>query len=614
MVVDLLQNILLEKITSELYLQYKFCDKNSIKIPFELGQKIYDFYLTNNEYLDENDLNFFKNEITNLKDIYIIGCKYNYVKNFDFLNRHCISNLTINGRRTFTVNDPEFLFHVDHLYMKFPYNKTTNYDEKGNYFIDCITRESLRIDCSTGIEKIFWAVCHVFKNSSKHLKEIIFDVKLPKKFFQKFLRNLKEKNEIRKIKFHSFEKCIDDNRKEICQTYTLLECLQNSSNCLESMEFVDNFCFFHSIQLIRNFSQLKKLGLKFYFERENDQIKFLNFLLKYFNNNLIEINFNFVCNPIIIENVCYFLKYCHNLQNVYFNGRQIFSNKIYESLKASSKMIKKFYVCNTDEKCFSYMEFIETCQSLTDIIIGKDIINEPLSVIFKNSLDSISKIKFEDVKNLNNENILNIKHFIRNLKNLNEIELKFSQDVFEIILKDLKLFSNNLECFNFNCVFLNNVNIREFRDLICSCKNLKEIHLDARLQADDILISELFETKNFSIALKSLYIGAKDENQMKIFGKLLTNCYNLQKIYITGNENLRDYLFYILQGIKSSKFSLTNIGICNFYENDTFPNNLISFFKLFPLLKYLEIGRVYDIDLKEIVGEKDQDFSVWYAM
>lgn len=554
----LLEDICLKEISKKLNLCRKICRKNSYKLSSKYGDKILRYYSMINQYFEENDLEFFKEELVCLTKFVINPDKFLSINNFEFLNGHKFEYFKIIG--SYKSNTPKFQFTTKHLHIQFTMSARESDDD---FFFNCIVNDSIEIQSYGNMNSnIFSIFSKLIADSDKNLSEISMSIRLSNEFLKDILEIIGKRDKISSIKIYKLQKCSMKDNGENCQTSILLK---NLSNSIKKFEFDENFCFYHANEIFRKFTLITNLKLSFNEEAVHSQINFLRNLGKnsgktlkdiYFSHNTsYEFNdalYNFIKNCLYLENVfCKTTFYGpiedSSLENNVSNedcddecGKCYPQENKYQSLKNSKNTIKNFAIddyYSFDEYCEN---FLMNCHSLQEITIEEIIIDKNLIEIFKNSLNSVNKINFDGINEISSNNISNLMEFIKNLKNFNGFSLHDNQEFFNTIIKEFIVVKDHLEYLDITDIEINDDNFMDFHNLLNLSTNLKEMTLIADFNIKLSFIKMLISNRNFtnSITLLSIRDNPWKNNTKSLMKNLIESSHNLRELHTFGDDSI----------------------------------------------------------------------------
>lgn len=421
-----LEDLCLRIISLNLSIFYKYLIKNGKKLPTCLGQKLYNYSLSNHQSFIEQDLKLFENSISPLNSIILLGKKFKLVKYFNFLNRHQLDYFKIVNLYNSLIENNSFKFSTKILEIKYFINEKFM---DNNFLFYCSALNTIIIDASFNSQGIQLYLPILIKNSGENLENLqINGIQFKQDIYINFLGSLKNKIRLKRISFRSLVECnrIDDKNYQ-CQTYMLLNHLNSSSNTLKYFEFGGNFCLQHSQLFLKNFKKLEFISIYV----SNISIKYHNEFFNYLAINLANNlkNFQLIINNLdnSFESLCFFLERCENLEKIritcLFLEKIIYPEKIFVSLMNSANPLKDiilFPVKNPGKKFFVKLEnLLKICHSIQTIKI--DNLPEDKCVNFlkeiKNSMNFLSSVQFFLDKS-NSKNLLYIGKFLKYCENI----------------------------------------------------------------------------------------------------------------------------------------------------------------------------------------------------
>lgn len=621
MSIKLLQDLCLVIIVSNLYYQYEKCMKYSLKIPSQLTDKIYKYYSAYNEYFCEKDLNFFRNQISLLKNLCPLGIKFKFIKDFNFLHNHHLENLEILNSHFLFIENQKLNVKVDNLIINFQH-----FDNKlkiKENFINILNCKSIKVKGFNVNDGILVILSNIFKNSNEYLQKISINILLENEELKELLEYFRNKKHLKAIAFFKLLNCSEEKQmEEKCQTFIVLNLLKNSADSVESIKFRCCFCFCHGIDFIKNFTRLKSvhLHLNSFGVNKYAQSRFLDLLSREKCKTLLKIQFKITYSKEISGVLHNFFINCENLQDVSIlteSRSNCLEHQIYKSFKNSAKYLNTVKLDTNMEKSFPmYKAFLTCCYSLTEINIGEKLLNgSSLSEIFQNSKGSIKSVILEEINNniLFTENISNFIEFIKSLNNLQNLQINFHARIIEKLLENLDYLGEKIIFLSLINFPLNDKNFFSFGRIISSFKRMRELELlKLKIRINESFLLRLVLMENFLEKLVHLDLIEYPIHSEYFIRKILEKSYKLRKFCLNGRKSTKNDLTIILNGLKlsSSSLSLVELSVQQVNFDYEFLTQLSSVLKLCPSLKYLNIDKNFIVQNE--FWKNETDFQIKY--
>lgn len=531
-----LKSICMSKICLNLYFNYQLCKKNSFKVPSAVGQQIFEFSFNVFVQFEDNDLKFFKREITELRRINLKRQQFGRIKFFDFLNGHVLDELSFGVIEKFYVPNNKFRVKVNKVIISNLGGKYNNSWKLLNYLV--VVNSIVIRDTEAEFEN-FNSVINLLNNSEKTLLSLHLDMKnLPIKVLKEINDILMKKNDLEKfatnlpIENFEFEK-YDFDIELICRNITKLD-LNFKNLSIESVE------------LIGKIPRLNSIKISTFLKDNKITDAFLNTL----NEQL-----------------------CLKIENLYLTFKEItieLSEKINDSL-ANCITLKNIQIKSVDRN------------------------NHLNSKIFISLLPSAPFLKtiylsFKDPVNVDNA----VENFLLECSSLIRFEinlyLAFAIDV-KFINHALNSSKETIEIFRISYWRLMNDQVKNF--IIPKMINVKEINIEAIVFEDNNTMKYLLRSLiNSTKYLKSFSLIKCKLHDLNIidFGKFLNSCQSLQNISICYDESIGKYLYFIISNLVSASSTLRTM---NFYRSGINDEQLVS---VLPLLKEFKTVRSLNLN------------------
>lgn len=472
-----LKSLTLEESIKNLSSYYKICIENNIKLPYSIGNLIFNFCCKTNKIFDENEIEFFNGEITWLTKFKLN--KFNI--NFCLLNKIYKKNI----KEINIINLGEFYINELKMLKKF--------------LNDCKFIEIITLNYC----EIYPNVMKEILNSLNHTKGILIEFHLIKNILniddfihcQEFLKECKN---IEKFTFDSnFTKSVSNSQiipfrnDESAKLYNISKGLYNSSNTLKEISLLDHPLHETHCEDIGRFfkccNNLEKVTIKFR-EETNGISYIINGLINSVNslNTLVFHQHNFLGND--CEIFGNFLKSCGKLQNIDLYGSKNINNGFHHicmGLISSKNSIRSlnFTLCYLHEENFLYMaELLKNLPDLEGFSISSNFeIIQYCSNICQGLYTSKNKLQHIDLSfcDLNKENCIDLGNLLENCTNLHKLYLGNNDKTdngIEYIFYKLNYSSKYLQTLCLQYCKLNDNQCKILCELLMNCKQLAEIN------------------------------------------------------------------------------------------------------------------------------------------
>lgn len=599
-----LKVICLLKISRTLTVQYIICRKKKYKIPIKISEEIFKYYSTNNKYLHENDLKFFKTKVCCLKDVCLTSYQMKYVRDYEFLIGHQFDNLTILGILMFPLRNCGSKILTKNLRIEL--NDNEKYEKCCLFiYLSIHVKKSISIKGKFINGKLLPSFYSIFENSSKHLKEINLSIEMLNDTLENILKVIRRKKNLQIITIKNLQKFNDLNQISVCQSCMIMKSLSNSFRSIETLKLDKTFCIQHTTNFLQQLTSLKRLTLQCELINNKFSIDTFRKLAKHHSKSLKEIHVHITHGCKLLGSFCDFLENLDKLEvfTCKFDDYWGFSNleRLFLSLKSSSGTLKKIFIQPyiSYDKYVYYKLLLKECCSLENVEINDDDYEDEESLldVFKNSMTSLRKVSF-CVSTLSIEKSMDMAKFLKELKNLKTLKLCLSYERFlksESIFNVFKNSSTKLECIDLSGCFLelDDEDTSSLITLIESCYRLRKFTIDIKSIGNESFENLIMNLMKFSYCLEKLCfkIFEFNEHQLKFIGKLLEECLSLKKFYIRTEICLQELILkHFVKGLKSSAISLNTISITGFRMRKQLFFNLVEHLKFYPSLKEVELG------------------------
>lgn len=468
---------------------------------------------------------------------------------------------------------------LGNLIYKYYFYSTTYREEDLNFFngrITSITKFDKKYNkyCFIKILKII---------SIENLKEI-------------YLSNSHLNEEISKNFGRILENChkieiIDISQNEFMGNGLLDICngLTNSSNNLRRIDF--SRCALNSIQskyiskLLMYCSKIEKINLCWNRDLENGLLDICNGLINS-SSSLREVNLSRCA---LDEKQCEdFAKLLHSAINVEIINLCWNRNMgngllcICQGLVNSSNSLRELDLSRCDlngNQSKDVSKLLMKCHKLEIISIhfNNNLRDGLLDVCngLKNSIKTLKKINFFWF-DLNQYQILDVGRIIMNCSKIETIEIFWNKNVENELLEICKRLissSNNLQKIDLSCCYLHENQTRDIAKLLRNYSKIEIINLNGNKNMGDGILNISNQLELSSHSLKEIHFSDcyLNESQSRGIGKLLSNCFALEKISLIWNKNMGKGLSCICEGLISSSNTLKeiNLSCCSLDEIQT---------------------------------------------
>ena len=116
-----LENLCLEKVIKNLSLNYRILKKLDLKLSKKVCEKIYKNSFTILSKFNYDELKIFYEDVMELKNIDLSKKQFENIEYFDFLNRHKLDNLYINGIEKFKLSSENFSMETNNFHFVYSY-------------------------------------------------------------------------------------------------------------------------------------------------------------------------------------------------------------------------------------------------------------------------------------------------------------------------------------------------------------------------------------------------------------------------------------------------------------------------------------------------------------
>lgn len=470
-----LTDMALEDVCSNLLFNYNICKLYSLKIPRNIGDMVYNFYLNNNYSLNFEDLCFFHKDITSLSKL-------------SLLNKHFSKNPKFNN--FLQILDGKQLREIDFSNCNFYEEQCKNI---GKFLTDCFQVEKIYFDCNKDMHDGWSDICLALDNSTNTLREIHFsrcDLQDSQcKVIGKLLSNC---HKIELVDLSNNGNSIEYQNGDIKNGwYDICSGLMNASENIKVIDF--SWCDLNASQceeigkLLLNCINLKEVNLSGNDNMGNGWSDICQGLSKS-SNSLTELS---LCGHILSEIECQYMS----------------------SLLVNFKNIE---IVNLSYNNFMQNGWLDICTGLTT------------------ASNALREIRIDDCA-IDEENCKDIGNLLQNCYKIEIIDLSRNcnmEDGLTDICKGLLSSSNTLQNIYLSDCNLNEKDCENIGNLLVRCNKIKVIdlsHNDNISQGFTYVCDGLMgSTENF----RRLYLTncALDEKSYEKLRKIFSNCNNVQLI------------------------------------------------------------------------------------
>lgn len=527
-----LMEISLDNICLNLSYNYELCSRLSIRIPAVLGQLIFNNSFTVLPRFRGNDLKFFSLDILSLNKVDLLENQFSTVENFDFLDGHSLLDFSIGDIRKFKVTNPDFKITTKCLYVG-DLNVGIKADQIDFILSRCKVTERVNFMAPKKNFKVTDSICTLLNNASDSLQTFdgtnidIFVSDM--EFFRDFLL---KKTKLNKLKWNVCGRLVEGNVDNTEKKYELIgSTLRAFPKTLTSLDLYlqpDHRLIFEQIpELLKNLPSLNEFFLKKMPLEEELSANILKALHKFNSQKLTEIILHFDRIDVSSStHLPYLVQHCKSLKKItiecYHKPNEL-DHKIIDALNSSAQHLEQFFIEFNGKRSVqitkSFENLLPNCSSLKFIEVGVfglhnvnfDCIAKCL-VKSRNSLEEVNLLESQY-----GSSISTVCNGLKNLRNLQNITI-ISLDFFD-----------------------------SFTENLCS---------SLRYSVDTLTCIKLFDCNLI-------------ENDGKIIGDLLKHCRFLQVINLSSNGMLSSGLKHIIDGLFSSKDTLSHINLSRCGMTDT---------------------------------------------
>lgn len=549
-----LLRLCLNKICSNLYLYYRFCKMESVKLPSFIGQLIFDNSFKILGQFSENELKFFKYEITELKKINLQKKQFDSIKYYDFLNGHHLDELQIGFIENFYIKSKNFVIFTKDL--KINYNLDV-VNENFKFLTYIYAEKSISVFYLSGNEN-FNSFTTVLKNSSKLLQELYIGwISLSIEHYRRINDILKEKKNLKKFLLR-----IDNwNNEDKTSEFAVLDQITRKTTEL-------NIDFEHKIpigfpRLIENMSNLNSIGIDTALEDDDITKSFLRCLNGNigFNLKILILTFkNITLNidGLLVEN----LKYCKKLTSFSMSviENSHLTSNIFKSLIPCTNSLEIIYLPFTSFSNFNNIvdNFLINCSSLKKfdfhLFFLFHVKIESINICLEKSKETLESIIFADADEM--KQVSHIKY--AKFKKLERIIIKrrkINNDSMKFLFKSIENIVTNLTSFSIIGLEANDYYNDDLISLLSNCNNLSKLSFNYyKLTAKDLYsVLTAISAPELIVSLEFFSCEIEDDLLLSII-PLIKKFKNLEHMNLSHNliseisiqsllENLGKYNF-----------------------------------------------------------------------
>lgn len=530
-----LKEICLEKVCLNLNLNYELCKINKLKIPYSIGNEVYDFCLKYIKPLDDNQVNIFNGNIMQLTKLIAKIGDFN-TNSYNFLNHHKFKYLKLSYLKNFKIDSKlSCIIETENFYIKNVKFMNFNSEIMDNFFKNSFyVKESITINEMEN-ELFFQSFFYLLEKSSDSLQKLSFknctfnsDIEnIP--YFLQILSNL---TNLHKFKLKN---CNFNNRNLVDN---MLNSLQKNGKTIKAI-YLQNIEFSSKtlLEFLKHLNNLEKISIKFK-KVLNENIIFQIFqILNDLNlNNFkkIKIN-NFNCSKKDEWKFIQLLKKCKNLEKISLKNIHGYLNSSYEILqylrqKSGTLKYVQFDINagqeryrNMDELSDFYKDFcvIEKLKfSLFDV---------PMGIELNNIMHTLQNVTISYN--------FNMKYLFPILKGLACLKTFIISDYIqhiEKIIEIINIHKDNLKKLKFNRISWNDINLNDFFKSILNCSQLTCLHLLDKEIYYSLSTSTLNICPSFSNVIKIIKIDNNylDDKLWDNFGQIIYYSRNLRVVFM----------------------------------------------------------------------------------
>lgn len=584
-----LENLCLKNVCLNLSLNYLVCKKYKLKIPYKLGQKIFDNSFNYINKFNKNDLKLFSNNFIQLINVDLYKKQFKNIKYFDFLNGHQLDKLIIGNIDNFQLlTNNNFSISTKQLIIgKKNGGITNNLNNFKILLMNCKITESIIFHFD---EDIFYSnlIYHLLKNAGNSLKIIdLRDLRISVNQLIKLKPCLNRQKSIVELYLNFMDKDKFNGgggggriTEEINDEYIENFIYSIPNTIVELNIYIlpeQNYISKYLPDILRNLNNLKVLFIEEMPLEENITFGILDCLKNYHCHRLTDIELIFMnINEYVNDGLVELLKKCSKLKYLHItcqsNEINCLNHEIIQSINANLNKIEEFYINFKDSFIINetLKRYLNYFSSLTSLDLGYFIVrgigSNDISKLLNSLTNCLEHLKiFDCVITENFAQFLSIPEF----NNLIKIEINnvdFSGSAIIYLLLRLKINVKNIKCFKMINCDLHEIDALTISNFLQYCQNIEKVNFtyNTRLRNGIIkIIRSLFNSSNtlqsinFSDCGITDYEGQFLQKSLKIFT-------NLKVLKLKNNLISFHYLFILLNELKISKnfFKEFNIENC----------------------------------------------------
>lgn len=567
-----LKDFTINFIRNNLNYQNQICKRNSLIIPFEVGQEIFDKAIEDKEPFEENELEFFTHDILNLTDISLRQSKFIYIKNYEFLRNQPIRNIfLIDFQSVFKIPIIKTVVNLELINCHLTREDCIHLEE---FLRNCECLKSIKINEQKNLGDSFNNLINGLESSCMSLVKIDLSFCSLTENQSIIFGCLLEKCYCLEEVFLNVNPYFGKGFKKICQG------LNSSSKSLRILQLIDcclteeqSFCLGG---LLENCISLEEINLSHNQNFRNGFIKICSGL-RSSSQCLKKITLH-DCYLTDIQNLWLIrlLKQCTLLQDVTLSwqehGERVI--KIWVGLKSSSSTLRRInldYSSFVKEQIYDFSDLLKCCTRLQEITLGWINFTEKQFEMICNALKSAmySLLKLDMPQcSLSAKQSVCLGRLLKNCRSLQSINLSVNPEMgdgFMDICNGLKSSCRSLNNIFFHNCQLENYQIPWLVSLLNDCQLLKEIDLSLNpliYGSFQEICNSLLNSSN-SLTNFDVHDCSFTSQQGLIYSLFLEHCHYLQKIHLQWNTNFNQSFQNICYSLKYSGNSITSVDVSN---------------------------------------------------
>lgn len=607
-----LKGISLQTICSNLNYQTEICKKGNWKIPSHIGDIIFDYLLSSNYILAENDMNFFQKDITEITKLNATNKTFNDLKIIFKAYLKNLKEISIVGCQFRSI-----------------YDNCTNEKEMflRDEFLKCKHLEKFCF--SFTVVNFMSIICEGLFNSVNSLKIIHLDsCKLAVKDYKNIKKLFELCKSIKEIKFSNNTNMVYDNQEIWLKLFKSSSQLKeiHVQNCYntpiidyygecetDALPNFDNF-----IKLLEKCSGIEVIDLTFN-KMTNEYFTLICKALEKSSNNLRKIILSSCslndkkCND--LKNL---LTTCSGVKQLILKFNTFDDNGLLDLCKgiqhsSFSLTSLDFENCQlTSNQCVLIGQVLEKCTNISSISFSSnDLMDKGLEIICQGLISSAYKLKVVNFEfsELDDIQLIEIGKFFEKCFCLEEVYFsgnRFTENGFFSICQGLASSSYSLRKLILNYCFIDSSQSMDLGRLLMKCDKIENLSMQASITTEEgfaCLCQGLLNSTN-TLEYLDVSLGSLNQVQAKDLANVVGLCKNLKTLVLNGNEGFGDpfFLQLIKRLLTSSSWEAIEMKNCNL--SDAGCIILGKILKKSPKFKSLVLNgpRITDVGLRSILN------------